>query len=219
MRSRVLASLLVVSALVAFGSVAIAKPKKGDKKAAAEAESAPPASSIRRDPEGITGISPYQELIVKGQNAYTSGDKPGAIAAFQEATQLDSAKMLGFYRLGEALRGSDKLDEASTAYETALGKKGNAALKAKVLFVLADLRERQGKWQEAKDAWDAYAAFLQESPKAGGFPATATDRLKKIERRVKDEKTYGEVKERTEKRRIEVEREAEENKKKDTKNR
>jgi tetratricopeptide (TPR) repeat protein len=219
MRSRVLASLLVVSAALAFSFMASAKPKKGEKKAAAEGESAAPAATVRRDPAGVTGISPYQELIVKGQNAYTSGDKPGAIAAFQEATQLDGDKMLGFYRLGEALRGSDKLGEASTAYETALGKKGNAALKAKVLFVLADLRERQGKWQEAKDAWIAYATFLEENPKAGGFPATPAERLKMIERRMKDEKTYGEVKARTEKRRAEVEKEAEDNKKKDTKNR
>jgi tetratricopeptide (TPR) repeat protein len=219
MRRRALASLLVLSTVVALSSAAIAKPKKGEKKAADDSATGGSADKIRRDPAGVTGISPYQELIVKGQNAYTSGDKPGAIAAFQEATQLEGDKMLGFYRLGEALRGSDKLDEASTAYETGLGKKGNAALKAKMLFVVADLRERQGKWQEAKDAWTAYATFLGENPKAGGFPATPADRLKMIERRTNDEKVYGEVKVRTEKRRVEVEKEAEDNKKKDTKNR
>jgi hypothetical protein len=88
-----------------------------------------------------------------------------------------------------------------------------------VLFVLADLRERQRKWQASKDAWAAYAAFLQSHPKALGYPASAAERQKQAERRMKDEVDYGIVKERIAKRQAEKEAEAIENAKKDKLNR
>ena len=88
-------------------------------------------------------------------------------------------------------------------------------VKAKVLFNIAGLRERQGKWQAAKDAWGAYAAFLQNNPKARGFPASAAERIKQADRRVQLEADYGKVKERIARRIAEKEREAAENAKKD----
>lgn len=213
------AALLVAAPALADGKADAKKTdtKQADKADAKKTDAAP--SAVRKDPEGKTGISPYKEQIAKGENAFVTGDAAGAATAFQEATRMDGAQALAYYRLGEALRAQNKLDEADTALKSALDKKSTEDLHAKVLFVIADLRERQGKWKEAKDAWAAYAAFVKDAPKAHGYPATAADRDKMIDRRVKDEETYGVVKARIEKRKQEVEKEAEENAKKDKLNR
>lgn len=174
---------------------------------------------VRRDPEGKKGISPYMELIVKGQAAFVARDIPGATTAFQEAIKSDATMMLGFYQLGQAEIEAGKLDDAEKTYESGLSKKGPDDLKAKLMFGLADLHERQGKWQAAKDAWAAYAAFLQGNPKVKGFAATATERMKQADRRMRDEVEYGKVKERIAKRLAEKEKEAAENAKKDKLNR
>jgi len=84
---------------------------------------------------------------------------------------------------------------------------------------MGDLRERQQKWAQAREAWTAYAKFLTDTPKAKGFPASAADRIKMIDRRIKDEADYGTVKERIKKRREDLEKEATENAKKDKLNR
>src|SRR6185437_10045462 len=210
MRPRCLLAPAVAAAMGLIAIVAIADPPKG----------------VRHDPANKTGISPYMELVVKGQAAYVARDLPGAIAAFQEAIKEKPDEMLAFYRLGEAEQESGKLDDADKAWEAALSKrctqgqgcergKGADDLKAKVMFNFAFLRERQQKWAAAKDAWQAYAAFLQGNSKIHGYPATAADRIKMIDRRVQLEIDYGKVKERIAARIAEKEKEARENAKKD----
>jgi tetratricopeptide (TPR) repeat protein len=204
-----LALTALVAAAIALGQVS----------AAADTPKAEAKKEGRKDPQGKRGISPYMELIAKGEAAFVARDLPGAVTAFQEAIKLDPEKMLGFYRLGEAQLESGKPDEADVTWQAALSKKGPDDLSAKVLFVIADLRERQRKWQASKEAWGAYAAFLQSHPKAAGYPATAAERQKQADRRMKDETDYGTVKERIAKRQAEKEAEAVENAKKDTRNR
>jgi hypothetical protein len=212
MRPRTLLAPVVAVAMGLVAIVAIADPPKG--------------KEIRRDPENKKGISPYMELVVKGQAAYVARDLPGAIAAFQDAIKTKPDEMLAFYRLGEAEQESGHLDDADKAWEAALSKrctqgqgcergKGADDLKAKVMFNIAFLRERQQKWAAAKDAWQAYAAFLQGNSKIHGYPATAEDRIKMIDRRVQLEADYGKVKERIAARIAEKEKEAAENAKKD----
>lgn len=151
----------------------------------------------------------YADAVKKGERAYVARDFGSAAAAFKEATGLDPSNALAFYRLGEAELALENLDGAEAAWKSAQSKSADPSLAAKVLFVIADLRERQQKWQEAKDAWVAYTAFLQKNPKAVGYLATAEDRQKKIDRRVQMEKDYGAVKKRIEDRIKEVEAEAE----------
>ena len=204
----------------ALSSLVVAAMALGNASASAETpKTAAGAKEIRRDPEGKRGISPYAEAIAKGEGAYVARDLPGAITAFQDAIKLDAEKMLGFFRLGEALLETGKPDEADSTWTTALGKKGTDDLNAKLLFVIADLRERQRKWQATKDAWAAYSAFLQNHTKVTGYPATATERTKQADRRIKDEVDYGAVKDRIAKREAERTKEAEENAKKDKLNR
>ena len=205
----------------ALSSLVVAAMALGNASASAETPktAAAGAKEIRRDAEGKRGISPYAEAIAKGEGAYVARDLPGAITAFQDAIKLDAEKMLGFFRLGEALLETGKPDEADSTWTTALGKKGTDDLNAKLLFVIADLRERQRKWQATKDAWAAYSAFLQNHTKVTGYPATATERTKQADRRIKDEVDYAAVKDRIAKREAERTKEAEENAKKDKLNR
>jgi tetratricopeptide (TPR) repeat protein len=218
MRARLLFAPL--TALTLIGSTAFAQPAAP---AAKPADPAKPGATApgqpRRDPKGQTGISPYMEQIKKGEDAYVARDFTGAVAAFQEAIKLDVQKMLAYYRIGEAQLAAGNIAEAEAQWQSALTKSGSDDLKAKVYFVLADLRERQQKWAEAKEAWTAYSNFLQANPKALGYAATTVERIKQIDRRVKDEKDYGEVKERIKRRQDEQIKEAEANAKKDTKNR
>ncbi|CAN98076.1 hypothetical protein predicted by Glimmer/Critica [Sorangium cellulosum So ce56] len=219
MQDRSLAVVASLALAVVFSAAPVAaQPPAGTEKpqAAAAPDAAP---SQRKDPNGHTGISPYTEQVLKGQASFVARDIPGAIAAFQDAIKLDSSKMLGFYLLGEAMLESGNTAEAETAWNTAIGKKGTEELHAKVLFCLADLRERQKNWQAAKEAWGAYSTFLTSNPKATGYPATAAERQKQLDRRMKDEKDYAAVKERIVQREAERQKEAEENAKKDKLNR
>jgi hypothetical protein len=218
---RFFVSLSIVGSCIALWSApALAQKAPPPAKPEAAKADAPKADKgPRKDPNGVTGISPYMEQIAKGEAAFVARDFAGAAAAFQEAIKIDGQATLGFYRLGEAQLAAGKPEEADAVWQSALGKKGTEALNAKVLFVIADLRERQKKLQAAKDAWAAYAAFLQGNSKAGGYPATSTERQKQIDRRVKDEKDYAVVKERIIKREEERTKEAEKNAKKDKLNR
>jgi tetratricopeptide (TPR) repeat protein len=207
MRPRFALTAVVVAAVALGSLVAIADPK----------------DNIRRDPDNKKGISPYMELVVKGGAAFVGRDVVGAISTYQDAIKLKPDEMLAFYRLGEAFQDSGKLDDADKAWEAALSKRcsqgcevgGPDSLKGKVMFNIAGLRERQQKWQAAKDAWQSYAAFLEGNPKVRGYPATAADRIKQIDRRVQLEADYGKVKERIAARIAEKEKEAAENAKKD----
>jgi hypothetical protein len=210
MRPRLALTSLVAAALALGSVLANADPPKG--------------KEIRRDPENRRGISPYMELVNKGEAAFVARDIPGAVSTFQEAIKLKPDEMLAFYRLGEAEQESGKLDDADKAWEAALSKRCTQGcdnrntpdnLKAKVMFAIAFLRERQQKWPAAKDAWQSYAAFLQGNAKVHGYPATAADRIKMIDRRVQLEADYGKVKERIAQRIAEKEKEAAENAKKD----
>jgi tetratricopeptide (TPR) repeat protein len=216
---RVLVSASILVSCVALWSTPAFAQSAAAKKDGAKAEVAKADKGPRKDPAGVTGISPFMEQINKGEAAFVARDFAGAVAAFQEAVKLDGQAMLGFYRLGEAQLAAGKPDEADAVWQTALGKKGPEDLNAKVLFVIADLRERQKKLQAAKDAWAAYTAFVQGHSKANGYPASATERQKQIDRRMKDEKDYAVVKERIIKREAERTKEAEANAKKDKLNR
>lgn len=217
MRTRI-ASLIAASiALVAAAAFAQSPPAPAapaPTPAPAPAP-APGGTEVRRDPNGVKGISPYMEAVARGQASFVARDFSGAVTAFQDAIKTDPQQMLGFYLLGEAQLEAGKPEEAEAAWTSGLSKKGPEDLNARLLFLMADLRERQKTWQAAKDAWAAYSAFLTSHPQAKGYPATAEERIKRLDQRMKDEKDYAAVKERIKKREEERTKEAEENAKKD----
>lgn len=210
------ASATATATPAATAKPAATTPASTAKPVAAPASTLSPSGKpIRRDPEGRSGISPYNESVAKGQSAFAARDFAGAVTAFQDAIKLDPTVMLGFYLLGEAQLEAGKPDEAEAAWTSGLSKKGSEDLNARLLFILADLKERQKNWQASKEAWAAYSAYLVGHATVKGYLATSEERIKRIDQRIKDEKDYGAVKERIKAREAERLKEAEENAKKD----
>ncbi len=155
------------------------------------------ATTKRTDPKGITGISPFMELIAKGSASYVARDFATAVTTFQEAIQKSPNRALGHYMLGQAFLADKKPDEADGAWQTALRyAEKDPVLRAKTLFVIADLREQQQRWDDALTAWKAYADYVASEANAKGYPATPTDRTRVVEKRKELETKYAKVKER-----------------------
>ena len=178
-----LLSAVVVSAEPAAAparTAAAAKPAAATLGAGAQ----PKASAIKRDPRGIKGISPFTEALKKGDSALVARDFDGAIAAYREAVAKDPQNALGHYRIGEAQLAKGDLHEADEAFLSGLRfvPGTDFALKAKLQFAIADLRERQNAYDEAMAKWTEYETVPPEPKDAAkSFPATATERKKVIE--------------------------------------
>lgn len=182
--------LLGLSACVALSSAVQAQEKTQAK--AAEPKQATPTGKENR---------PFMDAISKGDRAAVARDFEAAIAAYREAIQKEPQNALGHYRVGSAqlLKGDQK--EAEAAFVTGLrfaGKDGT--LKGKLLFALADLRERQKSNDEAIGRWKEYAANSEAQKEAVTYPATATERVTRNEGWKKLQAESAEVKTRIEKR-------------------
>jgi tetratricopeptide (TPR) repeat protein len=174
------------------------------------------AESFRaEDPEAKKD---YLDRISKGELAYMAKDLSGATAGFQDAIKTDPSRLLAYYRLGELQMVESKYDDALASLNTALTKKGNNALKGKVMFIIGLVGERAHKLPDAKAAFAKYIDFLSSNPDAKGHPQIAAQHIKVIEKRMKDEVDYGKVKERIIARQKENEAKAIENAKQDSQN-
>jgi len=186
----------VVLLSLAIASTAAAGGRKNNDKDKKESTEAAP-SGPKKDPRGQTGISPFMELVNEGSAAYVAQDYAKAIETFQKAIEKEPEKALGHYLLGEAFLADKKLDQAEQSWQTALRFAKAAPMKAKVLFVLADLRERQGRLPEAATAWKEYETFVGNNAGAG-YPATPTARQQAIATHDDLAQKYAKVKERIE---------------------
>jgi hypothetical protein len=208
----IIVSVSALATLSALSATALATDSPG---AAAPATAAAPAEApktpveARRDPRGVKGISPFWEAIKKGDDALAARDLEGAKAAYGEAIRADPHNGMGPYRVGEVELAGGHLKEAEASWQVALRFSGeDATLKAKVLFVLADLKERQRALEDASNGWNAYEAHVQAAPTAKSYPATAADRKKRIADWKQLEIDYGAVKERIKRRLAEAEKRA-----------
>jgi tetratricopeptide (TPR) repeat protein len=207
---RKLTFLLGLSATLAASALAYAQEKKASvsvsvgakgEAASAATPSKPDADGVRRDPKGIKGISPYLELSNKGDRAYVARDFDGAIAAYREAIKSDPEKALGHYRVGCAQLAKGDQKEAEAAFVNGLRFVGrDGTLKGKLIFALADLRERQKNNDEAIGRWKEYAKNAQDEKEAITYPATATERVSRNEAWKQNSTDSAAVKERIAKR-------------------
>ncbi len=137
----------------------------------------------------------------KGDSAYLARDFDGAIAAYRKEVEKHPDAALGHYRLGSAQLAKGDLDEAEQSWQAALRFVGNdQAFRSKILFVLADLKERAKTYDESVARWKEYQQHVQSQPEARGYPATAADRIKRAEDWKKISADAAEVKARIEKR-------------------
>lgn len=136
---------------------------------------------VRKDPQGVKGISPFQEAIKKGDDLFIARDFEGALTAYTDAISHEPKNPLGHYRMGEAQIAAGDLGGAEAAFIAGLRFAGsNAALKAKLTFLLADVHERQKAYDKASDRWTEYQALAAQT-EARSFPATAAARKRALE--------------------------------------
>jgi tetratricopeptide (TPR) repeat protein len=140
----------------------------------------------------------YASVCARGNAKYLSRDFDGAIELYRRAIELSPHQSLGHYLLGEAQLAAGHLAEAETSWSRAALETNEKApaLRARILFVQADLKERQKKWDEARAAWQIYLDWVGRFPDAGGFGATAQSRQQVIDSMLKQDKMYEGVRQR-----------------------
>lgn len=155
-------------------------------------------AGARRDPDNVTALSEFMVSCVEGNGKYLARDYVGAIDSYRRAIQLAPRNPLAHYLLGAAQLATGNQVEAEAAWKQAesLADNRDPLLRAKVLFVLADLKERQRKLPEARDAWLSYQEWVTKEVDGGTLRLSAPSRLHAIEEMIKLDKAYELVRER-----------------------
>lgn len=190
----------VWAVVLAFGVPAVALvPALAEGQPANRAAPDKQDKSDRYDPENITAISQYMETLVKGNERFVAHDTTAAIDAYKKAIQLAPKNPFGHYLLAEAELSTGNIGEAAAAISEAVTNADarNPLLRGRVLFVAADIFERQKKWEQAKATWQQYAEIAAKHGDDGGlFPQSSAERLKAIQKVLDMEKAYVVVRER-----------------------
>jgi tetratricopeptide (TPR) repeat protein len=141
---------------------------------------------------GNKGEAEFIDAINQGSLKYVGKELPASVELFRKAVQLQPRNPLGYYLLGEALLATGSLPDAETAWLQGeqVADAGPPSVHAKLLFVIADLRERQGRWDDAKVAWKKYADFAAQNSDAGAYPQSAETRIRDTEKMQKQDQDY-----------------------------
>jgi tetratricopeptide (TPR) repeat protein len=136
--------------------------------------------------------SKYAEACSQGNARYASRDYQGAIALYRSAIELDPHNALGHYLIGEAHLAAGNIGDAEAAWNQASVESSDKEpdLRARILFVIADLKERQWKWSDAVAAWQVYIDWATRFPKAAVFPDSGRSRQQVIDHMLKQDKAY-----------------------------
>jgi len=121
------------------------------------------------------------KTLLEGDRAALARNFDGAIAKYRAVLAEDPRNAFAHYRIGQTQAMKGDLSEAEQAYFAALRFSGtNDVLRAKVLFCIADLRERQHAFEAAVDAWTGYEKQAVNAPDAAPQVATAAERKNRI---------------------------------------
>ncbi|GEM_PF-1578976 len=115
---------------------------------------------VRRDPQGVQGISPFWEAMNQADGLFAAQDFVGAGAKYQSAIALAPQNPLGHLRMAELMIKQNELARAQEFVTAALRLSNDSMrYKAQASFLLAELRERQRASDDALDSWAAYKAL------------------------------------------------------------
>jgi len=184
-------ALFLIAATLVLAPSALADGDRGSTKKHDDSASA--ASKGGPSPE-------YRKACDAGNAKYAARDFQGAIDQYRKAIELSPKQALGFYLLGEAQLASGSLTEAEAAWTRAALESGqqDPTIHARALFVLADLKERQLKWDEARAAWQVYLDWASRYPNANAFPGSGQSRQQVIDSMKRQDKAYDIVRQRIE---------------------
>lgn len=133
---------------------------------------------------------------MKGNEKYVAKDIQGAVDQYRRAIQLAPKNPIGHYMLGVGLMTLGNTQEAELSFKQAVTVGDTSPpIKARALFALADLKERQKKWEDAKTAWQAYADYVTKHAAAGSL-LSATTKLEALDEMLKQDKAYEVVRDR-----------------------
>jgi len=122
-----------------------------------------------------------RKLLTEGDRAAIARDFDTALTKYRSILADDPRNALVHYRVGQvqAMRGNSH--EAEQAYIAALGFSGtDDALRGRILFCIADLRERQRSYDAAADAWTEYEKQGVTAPAATPQVAVGAERKNRI---------------------------------------
>jgi tetratricopeptide (TPR) repeat protein len=195
-----MASLALVSIPAAvFMPLALADtPSAAPPTAVPSAGSGSDAGASRHDPDNKMGLAEWMDKCIQGNAKYLAHDIPGAIDLYRQAIQLAPKRPLPHYLLAEAELGANNFGEADVALTDAdqASDERDPNTRGKILFLVADTREREKKWDEARAAWTAYGEFAAKHADAGVTPATPPARIQAIDDMLKQDKAYEVVRQR-----------------------
>jgi tetratricopeptide (TPR) repeat protein len=151
----------------------------------------------KKDAKGAKGPTPLMAAVADGNTKFAAKDFPAAIEAYKKAVQVAPTDPLGHYLVAEAQLAQGNIADAQTALSAAekVGDKRPDVM-GKVLFLEADVKEREKKWADAKTAWGRYNEWASKHGDSGAMPATATARVQAIEDWTKLDTTYDDVRKR-----------------------
>jgi tetratricopeptide (TPR) repeat protein len=181
--------LLALPAFATSSLSAWADGSKGGKKDDSSSASAPTKKGPSKE---------YLKLCEGGNAKYAGRDFTGAIDEYRKAIELAPKEPLAFYFMGEAQLAAGNLTEADAAWNRATleSNEQDPVLRARVLFVVADLRERQKRWDDAKTAWQVYVDWAAKYPSSNAVTASGQSRQQVIDTMLKQDKSYDVVRQR-----------------------
>jgi tetratricopeptide (TPR) repeat protein len=210
------------SAWIGLAAAAVAAPSSyGEPAAPGDTSAAPPAapaptsatppaasdkveakpSAPEADNKPKVGPSPHFAGLLKGHAAYQVRDFATAIAAYTQAIADNAAEPSAYYFLGQVELAAGQPAEAEATYQK--GLKASAASevwRTKLLFAVAEVAERQGRFAEARKAWEDLVQYAATHPPAKAVATLAATRMRVIDKHLDDETKYGAVKQRIEQR-------------------
>jgi tetratricopeptide (TPR) repeat protein len=168
----------------------------------AAAQPTPEVPKAAGKPEASAKRTSFADSLAAGDQAYRAKDFDAALTAYQQAQSAEPKNPSVPYRLGQVQIAKGDLKQAEAAYLAALKLAGadHAPLKAKLLFVLADVRERMKSYNDALVDWTKYGSFAKEHADVKAFPQTAAERKKRLGEYDKLVSEYAAVKARIDKR-------------------
>jgi len=187
-RGRALGRAALAAAAAAFALALLGRAGDAD----AQRPGAPSDASLR-DGGSATATSEAMDVVLRGNERYLARDYAGAIDLYKTAIQRSPRFALAHYVLGEAHVAAANLAEAEAAFRTAseLTAGKEPRLRGHVLFALADVYEREKKWDLARAAWQTYAEHASKVGADGGaHPESGAARLKAVDEIAKLEKQY-----------------------------
>lgn len=169
-----------------------------------------------KDSPGAKAVSDYDKAITDAHKSFAAsagGSLDEAISGYRKAITVDPNRPEGHLYLGGALYQKGDYAGADEALTAASNRaKANAAyanFQGKALFLLATLREVEGKTDDAKAAWKTYEDFAKANPDKAYptgsgeappmlvkvYPGSAVERQNKLETYAKSVTEYAKVKE------------------------